>query len=87
MASNPALDVWSIGLMFYSMLYGTLPFYSENEDELILKIKNEKLKFDMSVPVTKEARDIIAMMLERNPEKRMDLADLVEMEYYIYEDD
>jgi len=38
-ASSPALDTWSLGLMWYSMLYGTLPFYSDNENELIEKIK------------------------------------------------
>jgi serine/threonine protein kinase len=29
--SNPSLDVWAIGLMFYAMLYGTLPFYASDE--------------------------------------------------------
>jgi serine/threonine protein kinase len=28
----PSLDVWAIGLMFYAMLYGTLPFYSQDEN-------------------------------------------------------
>jgi len=73
--------------MFYSLLYGTLPFFSEDENELIKKIKTEKLKFDKKVPVTLEARQIIAQMLERDVEKRLDLADFVEMEYYKYEDE
>lgn len=30
-ASSPSLDVWAIGLMFYAMLYGTLPFYGQTE--------------------------------------------------------
>ena len=54
--------------MFYSLLYGTLPFFSQDEDELVRKIKTEKLKFDKKVPVTREARDIIGMMLERDIE-------------------
>ena len=29
--TSPALDIWAIGLMFYAMLYGTLPFWGENE--------------------------------------------------------
>jgi serine/threonine protein kinase len=85
-ASDPSLDVWAIGLMFYSLLYGTLPFFSEDEAELIKRIKTDKLKFDKTVPVTLEARNIIAMMLERDIEKRLDLADFVEMDYYKYED-
>lgn len=29
--TSPALDIWAIGLMFYAMLYGTLPFYGQTE--------------------------------------------------------
>jgi len=29
-----ALDVWSIGIMFFTMLYGKLPFYDEKEAKL-----------------------------------------------------
>ncbi len=86
-ASAPSLDVWAIGLMFYSLLYGTLPFFSEDEGELIRKIKTEKLKFDKAVPVTKEARELIARMLERDVEKRLDLQDFVETQYYKYEEE
>ena len=25
----PSIDVWAIGIMFYSLLYGTLPFYGK----------------------------------------------------------
>jgi serine/threonine protein kinase len=85
-ASNPSLDVWAIGLMFYSLLYGTLPFFSEDEAELIKKIKTEKLRFDKTIPVTLEARNIIAKMLERDIEKRLNLADFAEMDYYKYEE-
>lgn len=33
--TTTAIDVWAIGIMFYAMIYGTLPFFSQNEDELI----------------------------------------------------
>lgn len=85
--SNPALDVWAIGLMFYSMLYGTLPFYSDDEDQLIERIKGAKLRFDKKVPVTKEAKEVITKMLDRDPEKRLDLNDFVEMAYYDWSDE
>ena len=29
--TSPAMDIWAIGLMFYAMLYGTLPFWGQNE--------------------------------------------------------
>lgn len=80
--STPSIDVWAIGLMFYSLLYGTLPFYAEDEHELIKRIKTAKLKFEAKVPVTDEAKDIITRMLDRDPKTRLELTDFVEMEYY-----
>jgi hypothetical protein len=32
-------------MMFYGMLYGTLPFFGETEEEIIEKIVNAPLKF------------------------------------------
>jgi serine/threonine protein kinase len=36
--TTPAVDVWAIGIMFYAMMYGRLPFYSKNEKDLIKSI-------------------------------------------------
>ena len=33
--TTPAIDVWAIGIMFYAMVYGTLPFLHDNEKELV----------------------------------------------------
>ena len=33
--TSPAIDVWAIGIMFYCMVYGTLPFIHDNEKELV----------------------------------------------------
>jgi len=33
--TTPAIDVWAIGVMFYAMLYGELPFRGKTENELV----------------------------------------------------
>ncbi len=42
--SAPSIDVWAIGIMFYSMLFGNLPFFADDEeafgDEELIDIKN-----------------------------------------------
>jgi len=43
--TNPAIDVWAIGVMFYTMIYGTLPFMGKDEKELIHKITSENVRF------------------------------------------
>lgn len=58
-----AIDIWAIGIMFYAMLYGTLPFFHKVEDKLIDAIVNQPLKFDPKVPVSDEAKEIMTGML------------------------
>jgi serine/threonine protein kinase len=50
--ANPAIDVWAIGIMFYSLLYGTLPFYSDDEETTVKLIKKAPIKFAKDIPVT-----------------------------------
>lgn len=85
--ANPSIDVWAIGIMFYSLLYGTLPFYSDDEDTTVKLIKKAPVKFQKDIPVTPQSREIILQMLERNPEKRLALMDLMEMDFFSQDDE
>lgn len=73
--------------MQYAMLYGHLPFYGESEEEFIDKIVNSPLKFDADIPVTEECKEVIKSMLQKNPEKRIELISLIQNEYFIIEDE
>jgi cell cycle serine/threonine-protein kinase CDC5/MSD2 len=61
--TSPAIDVWAIGLMFYAMLYGHLPFWGDTEEQFVDKIINSPLKFQTDIPVTSECKEIIRGML------------------------
>lgn len=51
--TSPSIDVWAIGIMFYTMVYGTLPFMGKDEKELIHKITSENVRFPTKeVPIT-----------------------------------
>lgn len=51
--TSPSIDVWAIGIMFYTMVYGTLPFMGKDEKELIHKITTENVRFPTKeVPIT-----------------------------------
>lgn len=69
--------MWAIGVMYYAMLYGKLPFYSQNDEEMINQITNAPLKFDEDIFVTDDCKDILRNMLEKNSEKRIKLLDLL----------
>ena len=42
--------------MFYTLIYGTLPFRGKTDKELREKIREAKVKFPRSVPITDEAK-------------------------------
>ena len=42
-ATSPSIDVWAIGVMFYAMLFGELPFDCADEKLLIKSIKEDKI--------------------------------------------
>ena len=81
-----AIDVWAIGIMFYAMIYGSLPFFNAKENKLIEMIVEQPVKFDPKVAVTNEAKDIMRRMLEKDPTKRLKLIEVMDMDYYKLED-
>ena len=85
--SNPSLDVWAIGLMFYALIYGTLPFRGKTDKELKERIRAAKLVFPKDPIITPECKEIIKHMLAPDPNERMKLLDMMENPYSKYEDD
>ena len=65
-------DYYSLGLIFYEMLLGTLPFQGKDISELIynrlVNLPQPLNKSDPSVPVV--VSNIIMKLLEKNPEDR-----------------
>ena len=61
--TSPGIDVWAIGVMYYTMLYGTLPFYSAVEREMVKMIKNDPVKFPKTHPITQLSKQAIQSML------------------------
>lgn len=83
--TTPAIDVWAIGVMWYAMIFGTLPFNSTNEKELIKQIKTEPLKFPTDTPFSEEGQEVMRAMLIKDPKKRMELIEFVETPYARWE--
>lgn len=84
--SAPSLDVWAIGLMFYAMLYGTLPFNAGDDQTIKKKIKAAKINFPKNVPVTEKGKELLLLMLQKDPNERLELIQMMDMEYYKLDD-
>jgi len=72
-------DVWSIGVMAHALLSGELPFSGKDDEELIYKIQNEPLTWEAPCweDISEEAKDFIALCLEKDPSKRPSAEELL----------
>ena len=71
---GPEIDWWSVGVIFFEMLFGYAPFCSKETSEVCHKIINWKkyLKIPSKIIISREAEDLIAKLIN-NPNKRLGL--------------
>eukprot|EP01116_Phalansterium_solitarium_P016217 TRINITY_DN371_c0_g1_i1.p1 TRINITY_DN371_c0_g1~~TRINITY_DN371_c0_g1_i1.p1 ORF type:complete len:565 (-),score=87.88 TRINITY_DN371_c0_g1_i1:695-2389(-) len=70
---NQAVDMWSVGVILYTMLCGYHPFISDNMAELFGIIKRGRFTFPDEdwADVSESAKELIGKLLELNPKKRL----------------
>lgn len=68
------VDIWSIGIIFFEMLYGIRPFGHEMTQERILKenimLKAYSFEFPAKPTISTESKDFIKKCLEYNQDLR-----------------
>ncbi|CAD8096079.1 unnamed protein product [Paramecium sonneborni] len=77
---NSKCDIWSIGIMFYEMLYGHPPWTATNQLALLDQIKKKPLTFPNQPKRQQIVKDLISKMLVIDEEQRINWYDLFENE-------
>ena len=67
-------DIWSMGIILYSLIHGILPFQSNNITNLIDMILHANATFPDDFDI--DLRDLITRMLIRDPKKRITLDEI-----------
>uniref|UniRef100_A0A8C9YJ31 Serine/threonine-protein kinase ULK3 n=1 Tax=Sander lucioperca TaxID=283035 RepID=A0A8C9YJ31_SANLU len=70
------VDLWSVGVILYEALFGRAPFASRSYAELEEKIRsNQPIELPPGARVSKDCRDLLLRLLERNPDARITFAE------------
>ncbi|KAG9012283.1 hypothetical protein FRB94_006313 [Tulasnella sp. JGI-2019a] len=75
-----ASDIWSCGVVLFALLVGRLPFDDPNMRVLLQKVRAGK--FDMPAFIPADAKDLIRKMLVVDPEKRLQMVDIVNHPFF-----
>ena len=74
---NNKVDIWSLGVSLYQMLYGVFPFFGFNDDELLMNMLQNKIDFnEKNIKISTELQNLIKNMLIVNPIKRINWIDI-----------
>ncbi|KAL4508229.1 hypothetical protein ABPG72_021602 [Tetrahymena utriculariae] len=70
---DQSVDIWSAGVVLYTMLSGQEPFQAEYLQDLIAKIQNADYQFQSHIwsTISNEAKDLIQKCLILNPKERI----------------
>jgi len=64
------VDIWSMGVILYTMLIGKPPYEAKDVKATYKRIIANEYDFPVHTPVSPQARDLIAAMLQSRPDQR-----------------
>ncbi len=78
--NGASIDIWSCGVILYTLLTGSLPFNEKQTAKLYQKIR--ECKYILPELITDSAKDLIFRMLQKDPLNRISIAEIKQHKWF-----
>ncbi|KHN81717.1 Serine/threonine-protein kinase par-4, partial [Toxocara canis] len=76
------VDIWACGVTLYNLVSGEYPFEGDVIMRLFENIATQPLQMPHSVQLSEPLKNLLTAMLEKDPEKRMNMHDIRRCDWY-----
>jgi len=76
------VDIWSLGVIMYTLIIGKPPFETNNVKETYKRIKMGNYSFPENAVISEPAKDLIQSILVLDPHKRPKLDDILNHDFF-----
>ena len=70
-------DIWSLGVLFYAMIYGRFPFRAREQDELFERINQANVIYPSYIEVNENVKNLLRKIFVVIPTQRLSLNEIL----------
>ncbi|CCF59660.1 hypothetical protein KAFR_0H02510 [Kazachstania africana CBS 2517] len=74
------IDIWALGVILYTMIYGAMPFDEDDEVKTKWKIVNEDPDFTNNIS-SNDVKDLIKKLLKKDPTERPTIREILKHDF------